>query len=131
MPPRWSKALYAFLIFLFVGPLFGALAFGLLVTAASLVTDPNIGLSALYASIVFAPLAYLIGGLQAGVAGAATGAAILRWGYAPRWASLGAALVAGALYVSRAHEEWSVSAILIAVHLLAALACWLIVRAAR
>lgn len=131
MPPRLSRALYAFLIFLLVGPMAGALAFGLLVTAVTLATEPDIGLTFLYAAIVFAPLAYLTGGVQAAFTGAVAGAAILRQGRAPLWIVLGAALVAGAFHAARAHEDWWMTAIMLAVHLVAALACWFVVRLAQ
>ena len=124
MPSRLPHALVVFAVFVLVGPPVGALVFGLIFTAVAALTEPGIGLMFVYASIIFMPLAYLIGGLQAAFAGAVTALVVWRRGYAPFWVPLAAALLGAIVTVSRNHEDWVDSAIMIAVHVLSALACW-------
>ena len=128
MSSRLSYALVVVAVFALVGPAISALVFGLLFTVVAAFTEPGIGLMFVYASIIFLPLAYLIGGLQAAFAGAVTALVVWRQGSAPFWVPLAAALLAAAFVVARAHEDWVDSAIMIAVHALSALACWALLR---
>jgi hypothetical protein len=123
-----SGALIALAVFVLAGPAIGSIAFGIMVTVTTRFIEPDIGLFYLVASILFLPLAYVTGGLHAAFVGAVTAVAIWRSGRAPLWLSLAAAALAGAQFVLRAHEEWTVSVILFSVHLVAALGCWLILR---
>ena len=88
--------------------------FTLLLAAA----DAGVGL------LAFFPLAYLVGGLQAAFAGAATAIAIWREGFAPLWVPLVAAGAAGFVAASRSYESRDAAVILVATHILSALACW-------
>lgn len=124
MPSRLPHALIVFAVFVLVGPPVGALVFGLLFTAVTALTEPGIGMMFVYASIIFMPLAYLIGGFQAAFAGAVTALVVWRRGYAPFWVPLAAALLAAIVTVSRDHEDLVSTAIMIAVHVLSALVCW-------
>lgn len=126
MSPRLSRALAVFLIYLFAGPLFGALTFGILITIVMAFSQPGLGLTMLYASILFFPIAYVIGGIQAAAVGAAAALATWRYGAAPLWLPLGVALVAAGFHVARVHENASDSLILVAVHVVSASACWLV-----
>ena len=128
MSPRASRALLVFLIYVFMGPPVGALSFGVLLTAVSAFTEPGIGLTFIYASIILLPLAYAVGGVQAAVVGAAAALSTWRHGSVAPWLPLGVALVTAGFHVARAHEDWLTSGILVAVHLAAAFGCWLIVR---
>ncbi|MCO5145245.1 MAG: hypothetical protein M9895_03585 [Aquamicrobium sp.] len=128
MPPRLSRAIAVFLIYLFAGPLFGALTFGILITIAMAFSQPGLGLTMLYASILLFPIAYLVGGIQAAAVGAAAALATWRRGAAPLWLPLGVALVAAGFHVARVHENASDSLILVAVHVVSASACWLAAR---
>lgn len=128
MSPRLSRAIAVFLIYLLAGPLFGALAFGVLITIATAFLEPGLGLTMLYASIMLFPLAYLVGGIQAAAVGAAAALATWRQGAAPLWLPLGVALVAAGFHVARIHENAIDSLILIAVHLISAAICWLVTR---
>lgn len=128
MSPRLSRAVAVFLIYLFAGPLFGALTFGVLLTIVMAFSQPGLGLTMFYASILFFPLAYLVGGIQAAAVGAAAALATWRHGTAPLWLPLGVALVAAGFHVARAHENASDSLVLVAVHVVSASACWLLTR---
>lgn len=130
MSPRFPQAVAVVAIFVLVGPLVGALAFAVLITLLAALEGDGVGLLFVYATLAFLPLAYLVGGAQAAVTGLVTAAFAWREGHAPAWVPLAAALAAGAVLASRDHEEWILSAVLIAVHLLSALACWLLARGA-
>lgn len=130
MSPRLSQAMTIVTIFVLVGPVVGALVFGVLVTVFAFADAPEIGIAFVYLAIAFFPLAYLAGGAQALFAGIVTASVAWRRGSAPLWVPLGAALAAGALVASRGHEHWDVTAILLAVHLLSAWVCWLLLRRA-
>ena len=130
MSPRLSQALTIVTIFVLVGPVVGALVFGVLVTVFAFADAPEIGIAFVYLAIAFFPLAYLVGGAQALFAGIVTASVAGRRGSAPLSVPLGAALAAGALVASRSHERWDATAILLAVHLLSAWVCWLLLRRA-
>lgn len=127
---KLAQALAIVVIFVLIGPLVGALAFAVLLTLVTALDDPGVGLLFVYATLAFLPLAYLIGGAQAAATGIVTAVFAWRRGSAPLWVPLSAALVTGIVFASREHENWSDTAILLAVHLLSALACWLVARAA-
>ena len=124
-----SQALVVFALFLLVGPLAGAFFFALLVTLVSAIEGEGLGLLFLYGTLAFLPLAYLVGGLQAAFVGLAT--ALFGWfkGAPPAWVPVAAALAAGGLVAARSHEQWDLTAALVAVHVLAAFVCWALTRA--
>lgn len=130
MSPRLPQAVAVVAIFVLAGPLAGALAFAVLMTLLTMLEGDNAGMLFVYAALAFLPLAYLIGGAQAAVTGLVTAAFAWRNGSAPAWVPLAAALAAGAVGASRSHEDWQATAILLAVHLLSALFCWLLARSA-
>lgn len=101
MSPRLSRALAAFAVFLLVGPAIGAAVFAVLFTLLLAAADAGVGLLVVYATLAFFPLAYLVGGLQAAFAGAA-----------------------GFVAASRSYESRDAAVILVATHILSALACW-------
>lgn len=129
MSPRLPQAVAVVAIFVLAGPLVGALVFALLITLLSVLEGDSASMLFVYAAFAFLPLAYLIGGAQAAVTGVVTAAYAWRRGRAPAWVPLAGALAAGAILASRDHEDWTATAILIAVHVLSALACWLLARA--
>ncbi len=124
MSPRLSRALGPFAVFLLVGPAIGAAIFAVLVTLLLAAADAGVGLLVIHATLAFFPLAYLVGGLQAAFAGAATAIAIWRNGSAPLWTPLVAAGAAGLVAASRSYESRDAAIILVATHVLSALACW-------
>lgn len=128
MSSRLSRSSLVFLVFLLLGPPIGALAYGLLLTVVTVFTDPGMGLTIIVAALAFLPLAYLIGGLQAAFTGLVSANAVWRTGRLSPWPPLAAALMAAGFHVARAHEDTAISAILVAVHLAAAGACWLVAR---
>lgn len=128
MSPRLSQAVAIVAIFVLVGPLAGALIFAVLIMLRSVTDDPAMGMVFVYATIAFLPLAYFIGGAQAAITGLVTAIYAWRKGSAPVWVPLAAALAAGSVIASRNHEDWEVTALLLAVHALSAVACWLLAR---
>lgn len=124
------QALAVVALFALVGPLAGVLVFTLLVTLLTMIDGDDIGLLFVYGALAFLPLAYLVGGMQAAAVGLVTAAFAWRRGSAPAAVPVVAALVIGALVASRDHEHWGVTAVLVAVHGLAALACWALARLA-
>ena len=130
MSPHAGRALGALALFVLAGPAIGAVTFGILATVATYFVEPDVGLTFLFASLIFMPLAYVIGGIQAVFVGTLTAIAIWRTGRAPLWLPVAAAAVSATFHIARAHEDVGVSAILLAVHVIAAACCWLILRAA-
>ena len=129
MPSRLARALTIVALFVVVGPLAGALVFSLIVTLTTMIDGDDVGLLFVYATLAFLPLAYLIGGAQAAAVGLVTAVYAWRRGGAPALVPAAAALVIGAVVASRDHEQWDMTATLIAVHVLSALLCWALLRA--
>jgi len=127
---RLPQALGIVVLFVFVGPPAGALVFALIVTLFTMIDGDDIGLLFVYGTLAYLPLAYLVGGMQAAAVGLATAAFAWRKGSAPAAVPAVAALVVGAFAASRNHEQWDMTAVLIAVHVAAALACWALLRLA-
>lgn len=130
MASRLPQALGIVATFVLVGPPVGALVFALIVTLFTMIEGDDIGMLFVYGALAFLPLAWLVGGLQAAAVGLATAAFAWRRGSAPAAVPAVAALVVGAFAASRNHEQWDVTAVLVAVHVLAALACWALLRLA-
>lgn len=135
---RSGRAFAVVAVFALIGPLVGALVFGVLVGIVTFVEDAGAGFASVstgagifLAAVAFYPLAYLVGGVQALFVGLVTAVAAWRSsGDVPWWIPLTAALAAGGLVASRNHESWAMTAILLAVHILPALACWALLRRA-
>lgn len=119
-------------LFFFIGPPVGAIAFSLLGAAGAIATGSPDGIAAMifHAGLFAVLLSWLVGGVPALLAGAATALFTI----ATRRISLLAAMGAGALVaVPSVVEQWDAGlpflALLVGVHLAAALVCGLIARA--
>ena len=130
MASRRSRALGVFFLFLLFAAPIGAIAFGVLATIAASLSNYDLGLLPITMALAFIVISYAIGGLQAAFVGAVTAAAEWRNGRASIWLTLTATGIAALVTLSRIHEGWDLTAILIVVHLITATACWLIARRA-
>lgn len=126
-----SSALAIFLIVVLLGPIFGAVVFGLLLGLHLALTEPGLpsGLPVL-GSIIFIPLAYIVGGLQALATGVVASLSSLRAGRLSWLPALAVAAIAGAIHASREHvaDDWSFTVILFLANVLAAALCLTVCR---
>lgn len=123
-----SRLTVILLVFVLMGPLLGALVFGLVATLWLAVVEADLALMILPATLMFFPLSYLIGGFQALVTGIAAAVAAWRTGRLVWWPPLCVALAAGIVYMSRSHEDVAMSGLLLASHVGAAAGCLLILQ---
>lgn len=91
--------------------------------------DPYAGLVMAAMALLFLPLAFMMGGLQALLAGLASAWQLRRDGIAGYPLPLAAALLGGAVYAWRNGEDPLHSAIMVATHAVAALCCTAVLRA--
>ncbi len=121
-------ALLVVLVFAVLGPPVGALAFGVMVAAAApfFAPDDGLGLLVLYGVVLLLPVAWMVGGLQAVLTGAATALWSWRHGAVPLRIPLIAACVLAAISVARSGETLDVAVLLFAAHPVAAAASWLV-----
>jgi hypothetical protein len=141
-PPRrpWSEAVATFFTTLALGPPIGGLVFtvcvalypsmGALAGHAVARGDASSALLVMIFVGLFAvPFSYLVGGVQAAVAGLALAAFGWQLGRPPLWfaAVLGLLIYAGALLSGyNSVQEWFIPFLLI--HVIPVLACWSLVR---
>ncbi|WP_373506197.1 hypothetical protein [Aestuariivirga sp.] len=134
----WGEAIATFFTCLALGPPIGGLVFTLALTL-----NPGLGgvphapgtgigealMSALFLGLFAVPFSYLIGGLQA----AATGLAFAAYGMARGRPSLRIALLVSAVvfagaYLAGVADEGEVLPVMVLVHVVPTLLCWLIIR---
>jgi len=123
-PGHWLVILGVFAV---AGPVIGTLIFVVLMMAASAVGAIPAELAPLvgYGALILLPLTFVIGGVQA----VGSGLAVALWMAArrrdtPWWLPAGVAAAGSGFYLGRTDFALGEQAIVLAVHVLAAVACW-------
>lgn len=117
-----------FLVFALLGPIFGGLLFGILLSALAALEDPDLPTALpLLGVLILMPLSYMVGGIQALVAGGVAVWAGRRAGRLSWLPPLGAATAMGALVGARSYadgnEGAAAAALLLVTHIGSAALC--------
>ncbi len=125
-----GSAVAILLVFTLLGPLFGTLVAGLMLSVEGgvLRPDDSIGVVPLLLVIVYFPIAYLAGGLQAIATGVVAAGMALWRGRLEWWPAILAAAVLSVFTALRADGDGFVTATMVATHVGAAALCLLVCR---